>query len=282
MMPKNEWIVETSDQTFEADVIAKSRLGLVVLDFWADWCAPCKILAPILEKLANEYAGEFTLVKANTDATQEAASQFGVSGIPTVYAVLDGEVVDAFQGLMPENSVKEWLDKSLNLASLSKAQKLMGTDPVAAEASLRAIVEKSPTESAAWVALAELLLQSDRTDECLEIIRRLEQRGFLEPRAERVKAAVEIKKKGEADIDAARASAAANPNDFSLQLALADVLAGKEEFVEACEICLSLIARDRKHSGEKARELMIAIFRALPDDSELTQEYRRKLSTALY
>ena len=88
-MAESKWIVNTTDDTFEADVFARSELGIVVVDFWADWCAPCRMIGPVLEKLAIDGDGRFTLVKALTDDNQEAANRFEVRGIPAVFAVLN-------------------------------------------------------------------------------------------------------------------------------------------------------------------------------------------------
>ena len=239
------------------------------------------MLAPLLEKLTDEYGGRFTLVKANTDETPQAG-QFGVQGIPAVFAVLDGEVIDSFQGVLPEESIREWLDNLFKLSELSDARRLIASDPAAAESKLRGILADAPHDSAASIALADLLLQQHQREEATAIIEQLEQRGFLEPEGEKIKAALDLQQKSEIDIDAVRTAASAAPDDLELQLELAQALAGQQEYEAAFEICLSLVGRDRKHTGEKARELMVEVFRVLPDDSELTSNYRRKLSMALY
>ena len=110
----------------------------------------------------------------------------------------------------------------------------------------------------------------------------LEQRGFLEPEAEKIKAALELGQKTGHDLEERRQAAHANPDDLSLQLALAESLVGAQRFEEALETCLALVQHDRQGTGELARQLMIDIFRVLPEDSELTSTYRRKLSMALF
>lgn len=281
-MSKADWIFYTSDATFEADVLAKSRQTLVVLDFWAEWCGPCRALAPILEKLAADYAGRFLLVKANTDETPEAATRYGISGIPALLAFFDGEVVDALEGALPERTIKSWIDNLLATASLRAAERLSSDDPQAAEQALRAILQSAPSNREASVALAQHLLQHEQIEESQQIIQNLEAQAPLEPAAEKIKATLELRVKGGLDVESARAAATAAPNDFGLQLALAEALVGKQAYTDAFEICLDLVARDRKRTGEQARALMVQVFRALPDDSPLTSEYRRKLSLALY
>lgn len=276
------WIIETTDSTFENDVLVRSQLGLVVVDFWAQWCAPCRMLGPILEKLADEFGGRFTLVKANTDQAQVAASQFGVSGIPALFAVSDGQIVDQLQGLVPEESLRDWLEQLIRSVSLLEVERLADSMPEKAEEKLQGILAQAPNDPAALNMQAELLLRRGELEQCRTIIESLEQRGFLEPKAEKVKAALDLRSKSGADVESLRAAATASPKDFEKQFALAEALAGQQQYADAFEICLTLIAVDRKRSGEKARQLMVDVFRALPDDSELTREYRRKLSMALY
>ncbi len=279
---KSMWVVNTTDEDFEAIVFEGSKERLVVVDFWAEWCAPCRTLGPVLEKLADEFAGRFLLAKANTDNAQRAAAEFQVSGIPAVFAMLDGNIVDSFQGVMPEAAIREWINKQLAGTLLMDAKRLAATDPAAAESKLREILEQAPSDSNALIPLAELLLAQNRSEECREIIESLEKRGFLESSAEKIKAALELGSKAGMSIEAARAESEANPKNFALQLKLAEVLAGHQEYEQAFQICLSLVALDRKQTGEKARALMVDVFRVLPEDSELTRDYRRKLSMALY
>ncbi len=278
----NQWLINTTDDDFEAVVFEGSKERLVVVDFWAEWCAPCRALGPVLEKLAEEFGGRFVLAKADTDQNQRAAGGFQVSGIPAVFAVIGGEVVDSFQGAMPEPDVRAWIEKQLLGTQLLDAKRLAESDPATAESLLLAMLEKAPNNATASIALAELLLAQGRSDDCRAIFEQLEKRGFLEPAAEKLKAALELSAKAGSSVEAARAEADADPKNFELQLNLAEVLAAHQQYEAAFEICLNLVAVDRKATGEKARALMVDVFRILPEDSELTRDYRRKLSMALY
>lgn len=276
------WVINTSDATFQSDVFDRSNNVLVVLDFWAPWCAPCRAIGPILEKLAAEFNGRFLLVKANTDDVQAAATQFGVSGIPAVFAVVNQEIVDGFQGAMPEASIRQWLGKLLQSSPLLEIEKLMSSDISAAEQKLHEFISDYPNEDQGKILLAELRMLQDQDSEARQIIEQLGLRGFLEPRAEKIKAALSLKADASIDLQAARVAAQSQPNNFELQLSYAKALAAKQSYEEAFEVCLSLVTRDRKQTGEQARQLMVEIFRILPDDSPLTSDYRRKLSSALY
>jgi putative thioredoxin len=276
------WIVPTNRERFEQDVFERSRDTLVVIDFWAEWCAPCRMLTPVLEKLASEYGGKFTLVKANTDELPGVAARFGVQGIPAVMAVRESEVLDFFVGALPEPQIRSWLDRVLLQGALAEAKRLQDASPSDAEAKYRDILIDAPKNAEAKVGLARALLAQEKIDECRAVVHELEQRGFLEPEAQRVKAALDLRDKEGDDVAQRRAAVEADPDDFELQFQLAESLAGSREYEEALETCLALIERDKTGVGERARQLMIDIFRVLPDDSPLTSTYRRRLSMILY
>lgn len=278
----SSWIIETTDEHFQRDVFERSKDLPVVVDFWAAWCQPCRMLAPLLEKAATERAGKFLLVKAETDHSPKAAGEFGVSSIPAVYGVSGGQVVDFFQGLLPAEQLGQWLDRLLEIAEFTRAGKLEETDLVAAEALYRALAERHPKEPLPQIGLSRSLLAQQKVEECRQIIEQLETRGFLEPEAQKVKSALDLRGKQGLDLASCRAAVEKNPNDLAARWQLAQALAGHNAHQEALEACLELLRLDRKGLGEQARVLMLEIFRVLPEDSELTGTYRRKLSSVLY
>ncbi|MEX0819406.1 MAG: tetratricopeptide repeat protein [Pirellulaceae bacterium] len=276
------WIINTTPESFEQDVFKRSLEAPVVVDFWAAWCAPCRALTPILEGLATEFDGKFTLVKANTEEVPDAAAKFNVQGIPAVYAVIDGEVVDFFTGALPEAQIRDWLHRLFTISTFAEAQRLEESAPEAAEAKYRSLAEQAPNNAEFQIGLARTLLAQKRFDDCQRVIEELERRGFLEPEAEKVKAALDLRGLEGIDLEQVRQAAAAEPDNFSLQLQLAEALAGSQQYEEALQTCLAIVERDRKGLGDSARQIMVDIFRVLPHDSGLTTTYRRKLSTALY
>lgn len=281
-MTSNSNIVNTSAKTFDADVFVKSRDLPVVVDFWAPWCGPCRALAPVLEKLAGEYAGEFVLVKANTDEMPEVAARFNVSGIPAVYAVHNEQIVDFFSGALPESHVRQWLDRVLAAGAVHLAKRLEPDNPKAAEAKYREILAATPDDPDAKLGLARLMLAQQQFDEAQKLISELDERGYLDAEGQKVKSQLALRGKRTADLAGLRAAAQANPNDLISQFKLAEALAGAQQYEEALELLLSLVQRDKKGIGQQARDLMVQVFLALPDDSELASNYRRKLSLALY
>lgn len=282
--PENStpWVVDTTAERFELDVVERSRITPVVVDFWAAWCQPCRLLAPLLEKLAAEYGGRIVVVRANTDELPHIAAQFNIQSIPTVFALVDGEVVDYFQGVMPEAQLRPWFERVLSAATLIDARAQEQTAPETAERLYRQVLEQTPGRPEALTGLARVLLGQQRFAESRACIDQLAQRGFLEADAEKVKAALDLQQQNAGDTAPLRQAAAAAPDDLGLQLQLAKALAGQGVYDEALEICLTLVERDRQGVGDQARLLMIDVFRVLPADSDITRTYRRRLSSLLF
>lgn len=279
-------VVEATEASFERDVIERSRDLPVVVDFWAAWCAPCQRLGPVLERLAAEYAGQFALVKIDTEACPNLATGFGVRSLPTVMAVKDGQVVDGFLGAQGEAEVRLFLDRIMptereNL--IAEARRLEDSDPAASAEKYRAALVPSPQDEKAMTGLARVLVALGRNAEAGEVLANLERRGPLNDDAARVKARLVLNEGAQetGDLAGCRSALAAEPGNRTLQFRLAEALAAAGQFDEALETCLTLVEEDRRGTGEEARRLMLAIFSLLPDDSELSSEYRRKLSFAL-
>lgn len=287
MSDGNPWVIDVTTGTFPQEVVERSHAAPVVVDFWAPWCGPCKVLAPVLENLAAEYGGRFRLAKVNTEENHQLAYEFGVQSIPYVVAIRDGALIDAFRGALPEPQVRQWIERILPSPAetlLMEAAALEESDPAGAESRLRQALEMQPEFPAARIALARVLVRGGQTDEALRLLETLERRGFLEPEAQRVKAELEVVRvaRETGGVDAARAAAGASPDDLGLQVRLAEALAAARQFREALDVCLSVIRRDKTGAGVQAKEVMVAILNLASDDAELAGEYRRKLASALY
>jgi putative thioredoxin len=286
-MAQSPYMIETTAERFEADVLERSKQAPVVLDFWAAWCQPCRMLGPLLEKLADEYAGKFILVKADTDQLPQQAMAFNVQGIPAVYAVRDGQVIDGFTGLLTEAQLRQWLAGILPSEAellVKEAAGLETSDAAAAEAKYREALGTSPNLAAASIGLARVLAAGGQMDEAGQILTQLEERGFLEPAAQRLKAELSLQGGSVAagELDELRATAAKAPQDAAVKLKLAEALLAAGQYAEALPLCLDIVSSERGALRDEARQRMLDAFRVLGDEHELTRDFRRQLAMALY
>ncbi|GAB4121134.1 MAG: thioredoxin [Sideroxydans sp.] len=279
---------DVTQSDFEEKVIAASFKQPVVIDFWAPWCAPCKVLKPLLEKLAEEYAGKFLLAKVNSDENPEISAQFKVRGIPAVKAVVNGKVVDEFTGALPEGQVRAWLDKiipspaeELRLA----AQQLATTGDI--DGALQKLTEASALDPAnEWVRVdaAELLLHKGETHEAQRLLDSLRDVDVMkDARVLQLKAQTrlaEMSGSGESEV-ALRAAVAADGNDFEARLKLANVLIASNRMAEGMDQLLEIVRRDRQFKDDIGRKTLLDVFNLLGGSGELVAEYRRKLASAL-
>lgn len=281
------WIIDVTEENFETEVLQKSQQIPIIIDFWAPWCGPCQQLAPLLEQIVNEFQGKVQLAKVNIDEQQGLAAAFRVQSIPTVFALLNGQPVDQFQGILPEESLREWITRLVPSPVdmlLQEGQILEETDPAAAEAKYREAADLEPKNDTLQLRLAAVLAKQSRFDECGKIIEELEKRGFLEPEAEQIKSQLELQAAAEeaGGVEEARKALEADPDNAALKIALADALAIANKHEEALELCLGIIAEDKAGAGVEAKATMLRIFDLLGPQSALTSAYRRKLATLLY
>ncbi|NMC20573.1 MAG: thioredoxin [Thermogutta sp.] len=287
MAEQSPWIVKTNAARFQADVLERSKQVPVVVDFWAPWCGPCRMLGPILEKLAREKSGAFVLAKVNTDEDPSLAAAFGVEGIPAVFAIRDGRPIDQFVGALPESQIRAWLDGILPAEDEMRseaARALAAEDAAAAEAALRAILAEFPKSTAARRVLAELLFASGRLNEAEPLLEELTEMGAADEDCERMLSEIRLQESARTQGDPAELQARlqADPDDFAAALALAEIEAAKREYAAALEHALHVVARDRGDLRESARGLMLRLFNVLGNDHPLTEEYRRKLTMLLF
>ena len=280
VVPKHETI-ETTDASFEQDVIDASADRLIIVDFWATWCQPCRLLAPILEKVCQEFADDVQLVKAETDATPQAATQFGVQGIPAVYAISQGQIIDQFSGVMPEPAVREWVERLTQFSALISIEQQIDTEPDEAERRLSARTWERTLEGRVAIDLGRVYLARNELEKAQAQIEQLEKRGFMEPEAETLRAQLHLAQQGDVNLDDLRQAVDEDPDNFAQRLSLADGLAATQAFEPALEQLLTVVQLGDSDHKEKARERMVELFHVIKDES-LISSYRRKLSMALF
>ena len=287
-MPDTPAIINTTMETFQNDVIQQSSVRPVVVDFWADWCGPCKQLIPILEKLAAEANGAFCLVKVNVDQNQEIAQAFGVESIPFVVAMVNGQPITHFAGVKSEPELRAWL-KSFMPSPAAEAfdqgqQHEADGSPELAEACYRKASELEPEFAEFRINHARVLLELNRDQECREIIEELNKRGYLEPEAQALVAQLEMRSQVEESggVAEAKKSLEANPDDLTLKLKLAEAYGADSRFEEACELCLELVAKNRDGVGVQAKEVMVGLLTVMGSKSRLAADFRKRLATAFY
>ena len=269
VMEQGPAVVEVTDDGFANDVLEESKRRPVVVDFWAEWCAPCRTLGPVLEKVAEESGGEFLLAKMDVDANPMVAGQFGIRSIPTVIAFADGRPVDSFMGAIPEPTVREWIgrllpteaDRTAGGAEQAEAEGRLDE----AEAGYREALDEDPSNRAALLGLARVQAASGRLDEAEATVGPLEP----DPDAERLLAAIRVARWEALDLDDA------DP------VTRGEALAGRERWGDALEALVEVV-RDDPDRRPEARQAMLDVFAVLGDDDALVREYRGKLASALF
>lgn len=279
-MAKSEFVIEVNESTFQKDVLERSRQVPVVVDFWAPWCGPCRMLGPVLEKLANEFKGGFILAKINTDENQRIAMQFGIQGIPAVKGFRDGKVAAEFVGAVPEPQVRSFLQK-LN-AKVGPGGGTEGPDPavllaqgkwVEAEMALRQLGATNGAEPAVKVSLARALLAQGKGIEATEILNKVTdgpeaaQALALQPLAAFL-------------LEATAQSNGAGGLDGLYHEAGQKIASG--DIRGAMDALLDVLRGDKRFRNGEARQVMLAIFTVLGDESSLVREYRNKLASVLF
>jgi len=274
MIDNNTYIIEVSESNFVQDVLERSKRQPVLVDFWAPWCGPCRMLSPALEKVAREAKGAFVLAKINTDDNQLLASNYGVQGIPAVKLFRDGQVVGEFVGARPEPQVRDFIKTYLPAptdAALAAAQALIeeGRLPQA-EIALRGVLDKQPDHAEAALALGKLLLYQGRGPEAEAVLRAVPADTPQASAAEQLLPVARF---------IAEPNDAADGTDALYQTA-AD-LARQHLYPEALDVLLEVLRKNRAYRGGEAKQVMLAMLNLL-DDEMLARHYTRQLASVLF
>lgn len=282
----SQFAFDVSLEEFETKVITPSQNVPVVVDFWAPWCEPCKTLKPMLEKLAEEYAGRFLLAMVNADENPEISQHFGVRSIPSVKVLFQGQLVDEFTGALPESEIRAFLDRFAlppvggNLREEAAALVAEGK----LEEGLAKLVEASrakPEDQAIQLDAVDVMMQLGRNDEAQQLLSGEYTQEADRANALRARLALAA---GAADTGEIEAKLAANPADHAARIELSGAYAAQNKFREAMEAALEVVVRDRTFGEGIGRTTLLKLFEALGGSEQyddLIREFRRKLSAAL-
>jgi putative thioredoxin len=285
-------IKDGTTASFGKDVVEASRQALVLVDFWAAWCGPCKQLTPIIEKVVMSYAGKVRLVKINTDEHPAIAGQLRIQSLPTVYAFRDGRPLDGFTGAQPESAVRAFIDRLLGEDAEADLAGVLD----AAEAALDAGDLQSAAE-----AFAAVLQEDQQNVQAIAGLARCYLKSGDAERAEQTLALVPPDKQSSAPVQSARAALdlakhagksdnsaelekrlAANAGDHDARFELAVALAAHGRKSEALDHLLDLVRRDRNWNDQAARKQLVQLFDAWGPKDECTIDGRRRLSSILF
>lgn len=291
--PAGDDLVKNTDTAnFAKDVIQASSQALVLVDFWADWCGPCKQLTPVIEKVVRTYKGKVRLVKLNVDDHPAIPGQLRIQSLPTVYAFRDGRPLDGFMGVQPESSIKSFIDRllgddagsDLDALLATAAQHLQANDLQGAAEAFAAVLQEDSQNVKALAGLATCYLKSGdlpRAEQTLTLVPPDKQNAA---EVTQVKAAIQLALKGGSggDIAALEAKVDANPNDHQTRIELAMALATNGAREAAVDQLLESFRRDRGWNEQAARKELLQLFEAWGPTDPDTIAGRRKLSSLLF
>ncbi len=287
-MSENSNIVDVNEAEFNDQVVEASQKKLIIVDFWAPWCQPCKQLTPLLEKIINSSGNKITLVKINIDENQQIAAQLRIQSIPTVYAFKDKQIVNAFQGVLPEKQVLEFVEKSLGskinedfsefyerIKSAISESNFEETKDVLLE-----FIAENPKELKAINFYLECLMGLKQFDEIETFISSLEKEIQNKEEIQQIVKRLEIIKNNLSgpSIDDLITSLKKKPSDINLVIEIAD----KHFAMQNYDDCMNLLLDNYPKNKDKIKEKMVEFFGMLGNSNEITIIYRKKLSQIMF
>ena len=280
-------VFEVTQQGFEAEVLQASMTTPLLVDFWAEWCEPCKTLGPMLEKLTAEYNGAFRLGKVDVEAQQELAGMFGIRSIPTVMLVKDGQVLDGFAGALPESQLREFLSRHVQpleaVPAPDMADEAAPETPEQAITRLQQAIAAEPDKAELKLELALALMRGGQAEAAEAELTALPANLAIDARALRLRSQLDLARALEAAPSLAelRQRIAANASDWAAHDLLGVRLLLEDDPAAGLDEFLLILKGDREWNDNQAKKRLLAAFATL-DDAELVGSYRRKMASLLF
>ncbi len=290
MSQDTPYIFDATTADFDQSVIENSFHKPVLVDFWAEWCAPCKALMPMLQGIAESYQGELLLAKVNCDIEQDIVARFGIRSLPTVVLFKDGQPVDGFAGAQPESAVRALLEPHVQMPPppaadpFTQAQLLFDESRFAeAEAALKVLLGEDNTHAGALILYARCLIERGELNEAQAVLDAVKSD---EHKAALAAAKAQIQFLGQAanlpDVAELKSRLAQNPQDDEAVYQLAIQQLARQQYDPALDSLLKLFIRNRSYSEGLPHKTLLQVFELLGNDHPLVTTYRRKLFAALY
>ncbi|WP_313326793.1 thioredoxin [Pseudomonas qingdaonensis] len=290
MSQETPYIFNATSADFDQSVIQNSHVKPVLVDFWADWCAPCKVLMPLLEKITAEYRGELLLAKVNCDVEQDIVARFGIRSLPTVVLFKDGQPVDGFAEARPESEIRAMLEPHVQLPPPAAADPLVVAQGLfaegrfsEAEALLQALLTEDNSNAAALILYARCLAERGELGEAqtvLDAVKSDEHKAALAG----ARAQLTFLKQAASlpDVADLKSRLAQNAEDDEAAYQLAVQQLSRQQYEAALDGLLKLFKRNRGYEGGLPHKTLLQVFDLLGNEHPLVLDYRRKLFAALY
>lgn len=273
--------LDVTTATFDDVVVQQSHTVPVLVDFWATWCGPCRALGPILERLAEEYAGGFVLAKVDTDREQALAARFQIRSIPTVSLYVGGKPVAGFPGALPEGQIRKFLAQ--HGVHPKREAREWSADPATRVSELRAAVAESPTRGDLQLTLAEALLAVEHDTEALRVLEGLPAVLYGDAAAQRLRARIALRARvvHALDLPALAARVEQTPEDAEAAVLLGVRLALAGDVARAVDVLLEAVRAQKGGEATSARDALVEVLQ-LVDDEELVRGARRRMAAVLF